>query len=214
MLTKPTTRLPPEVEGMLRQLGKTVRAVGNIQHGHEVELCGAGKGSVCDLFANVKIDESSYALVVEVKQDARKEETIEDWLNVPIKMRYSPKNRMIRLSGLFKALELGNPFRVKPVVHRNILYRPMHRTVSALEKGKSPKYAGAIMIIRSFSNDPFYLKNFQKFCDLFKIKFRPRLLKRAVSPRFASPNGKSPGEKPLFLGLVEGQSPSILNKND
>lgn len=203
MLTNPATRLPPEVEGMLRQLGKTVRIVGNIQHRHEVELCGFGKGSICDLIAHVKIDESSYALVVEIKKDVRKEETLEEWLNVPLKKGYSPDNRMNRLSGLFEELELGNPFCVRPVAHRDLLYRPMHRTVSALEKGKPSKYAGAIMIILSFSNDLSYLNNYQRFCALFKIKFRPNLLRRAVSPRHASLNGKSPGGKPLFLGLAE-----------
>lgn len=204
MLTNPATRLPPEVEGMLRQLGKTVRTVGKVQRAREVKLRGAGTGSVCDLVAHVKIDGSSYALVVEVKRDTRKEETLEDWLNVPLQKGYSPENRKNRLSGIFEDLELGNPFRIKPVAHRGLLYRPMHRTRSAIDKGKSLKYVGAIMIILSFSNDLSYLNNFRKFCTLFKIKFCPGKLTRAVSPIFDSLKGKSPGGKSLFLGLVEG----------
>lgn len=202
MPTTRTTRLDPAVMTMLQRLGKKIRIVGRIQQAHTVKLPGKGKGSICDLIARVEIDGALYALVVEEKHDRRSETTIDDWLIEPRRWGGPTWNREDRVTGIFDELELGIPFKGKSVLHGDLLYRPFHRTYAAMKAGEPAKFKGAIMIVRFLSSDVSYLQNFSDFCSLFKIRFSRGVLERTVSPIAATKGGKSPGGKPLFIGLV------------
>ena len=195
-------KLAPEVMAMLQGLGKKTTVVGQVQKVREVELPGKRTGSICDLIARVEIDGALYALVVEEKYDRRRETTIEDWLDEPRRTGGPTWNREDRLAGIFDKLEFGNPFKGKSTLHGDLLYRPFHRTYAAMKVGESAKFKGAIMIVHFLSNDMSYLQNFSNFCSLFKIRFSRGTLERAVSPRASTRRGKSPGNKPLFIGLV------------
>ena len=197
-----TTKLGPDIMDMLQGLGKRIRIVGQIHQMHEVKLPGRGKGSACDLIAHVEIDGALYALVVEEKYDQRSETTIHDWLNDPRRWGGPTWNREDRLIGIFDELEFYDLFKDKSVLHGDFLYRPFHRTYAAMKVGEPAKFKGAIMIVQFLSNDMSYLQNFSDFCSLFKIRFDRGVLKRTVSPIAASKRGRSPGGKPLFIGLV------------
>ena len=197
-----TQKLAPEVMTILQGLGKRIRVVGQVQKVHEVKLPGKGTGSICDLIAQVEIDGALYALVVEEKYDRRRETTIDNWLNDPKQWGGPTWNREDRLAGIFDELEFGNPFKGKSVLHGDFLYRPFHRTYAAMKVGEPAKFKGSIMIVHFLSNDMSYFQNFSDFCSLFKIRFSRGTLERAVSPLAATRRGKSPGSKPLFIGLV------------
>ena len=197
-----TPKLDPDIMNMLQGLGKKIRIVGQIHQMREVELPGGGRGSICDLIARVEIDGALYALVVEEKCDRRIETTIDDWFDQPRKRGDPTWNREDRLIGIFDELEFGDPFKGKSVLHGDFLYRPFHRTYAAMKVGEPAKFNGAIMIVQFLSNDMSYLQNFSDFCSLFKIRFDRGVLRRTVSPIVASKRGRSPGGKPLFIGLV------------
>ena len=195
-------KLDPDIMNMLQGLGKRIRIVGQIHQMREVKLPGGGRGSICDLIAHVEIDGALYALVVEEKCDRRIETKIDDWLIEPRQWGRPTRNRKRRLTGIFNELKFGDPFKSKSVLHGDFLYRPFHRTYAAMKVGKPAKFKGAIMIVQFLSNDMSYLQNFSDFCSLFKIRFDRGVLKRTVSPIAASKRGRSPGGKPLFIGLV------------
>ena len=197
-----TTKLDPAIMNMLRGLGKKIRVVGQIHQEREVKLPGRGKGSICDLIAHVEIDGALYALVVEEKYDQRSETTIDDWLNEPRRWGGPTWNREDHLIRIFDELEFYDLFKGKSVLHGDFLYRPFHRTYAAMKVGEPAKFKGAIMIVQFLSNDMSYLQNFSDFCSLFNIRFDQGELKRTVSPIAASKRGRSPGGKPLFIGLV------------
>ena len=105
-------KLDPDIMNMLQGLGKKIRVVGQIHQEREVKLPGRGKGSTCDLIAQVEIDGALYALVVEEKCDRRVETTIDDWW-----CGRPTRNRKKRLTGIFNELEFGDPFKGKSVLH-------------------------------------------------------------------------------------------------
>jgi hypothetical protein len=174
--------LPPEIASMLKPQGRDVELLLAIPE-YKVALRGSSLGaSQNDVFALVRVDSSTFAIMVEGKVNEPFGEKLGQWLHD------ASDGKRKRLEYLCKILGLTQP------LPDDIPYQLLHRTASAIIEAERFKTDAAAMIVHSFSKDKLWFNSFERFSSLFGVAPKPDDL------FVARPDTKPP----LYLGWACG----------
>ncbi|HET6930616.1 MAG TPA: hypothetical protein VFI45_09875 [Candidatus Acidoferrum sp.] len=149
--------LPREIESMIESLGTDVELLLAIPE-HKVPLPGSFRGdSQNDVFALVRVEDRTLAIMIEGKVNEPFGDTIGEWL------QNASDGKRERLGFLCDLLGLTLP------LPKDIYYQLVHRTASAVIEARRFKTDGAAMIVHSFSPDRQRFEDFTRFVSLFGV---------------------------------------------
>ncbi|RDL50149.1 hypothetical protein BLJAPNOD_01267 [Ensifer sp. M14] len=146
--------LPPEIAAMFPQGCELLIAIPE----YKVRLPGGARDSQNDLFALVRCNQLTCAVMIEGKVNEPFGPTVGDWFRAP-----SP-GKVVRMQHLCKILGLEKT----PPEH--IRYQLLHRAASALIEADRFKTDEAAMIVQSFSPTSMWFEDFVAFAALFGVE--------------------------------------------
>lgn len=176
--------LPAEIAALFPQGPELLLAVPE----YKVPLPGGARESQNDLFALVRHNHTTCAMMVEGKVNEPFGPTIGDWFRAP-----SP-GKMTRMQHLCEVLG----FDKTPAEH--VRYQLLHRAASALIEAERFRTDEAAMIVHSFSPTSMWFQDFAAFAALFDIE-----AKKGEPAEATLSNGKK-----LRIGWAQGD-PSYLS---
>lgn len=174
--------LPPEIARQFQDCGYENAELLMAVPEFKTELPGGGAASQSDIFAIVRTERGVFATAIEAKVSEPFGETIGEWL------RDASPGKIIRLKGLCELLGLTFP------PGEDLRYQLFHRCGAALIEAERFGFAGAAMIVHSFSTGGKWLEDYSAFRKALGITADDR------SPAVRT----AKQSRPLLLGWAQG----------
>lgn len=175
--------LPPEIALILGSNAELLLAIPE----HKVPLPGGRRESQCDVFALVRIGETTCALAVEAKVNETFGPTIRDWMREPT------PGQVERLTAICNLL--GASYPPPP----DLRYQLFHRTAAAVIESRRFGTDAAAMIVQSFSQEHRWYEDFDSFCEFLGVAAQ-----RGAAINYGLPDGRT-----LTLGWATGSTEFI-----